>query len=304
MAKLAVLGLGAMGTRMATKLLDAGHDVFVYNRTPGKAEALQAQGAKFMATPKEAVANADVVISMVTDDDASREVWLGESVGAVHGLRPDTVAIESSTLSLRWVQELGTALKKIGVDFLDAPVAGSRPQAEAAQLIYFVGGEQQILDKVKDILSVMGAAVHYMGPSGAGMMMKFAVNAIFGIQVAAFAEMLNMAETAGIAMEKVVETLGTLPTTSPALKLVSGQMSSKAFAPLFPISLVEKDFRYIKDAAKQLNAEVPATEATWNIFRRAALTGLAADNISGVIQLYTDTGEKTEPEQQLLSEPG
>src|ERR1700761_3541667 len=142
MTKIAVLGLGAMGSRMAANLLKAGHQVTVWNRTPDVAAALVAAGAKQVLTPREAAMGADFVIAMVRDDEASRTIWLAPETGALAGLAKDAIAIESSTLSPSWVRELGGVVAKKGVAFLEAPVAGSRPQAEAGQLVYLVGGNE------------------------------------------------------------------------------------------------------------------------------------------------------------------
>jgi 3-hydroxyisobutyrate dehydrogenase len=136
--KITVLGLGAMGSRMAGNLLKAGHSITVWNRTPAAAAVLVSAGAKQAATPKEAVAGSDFVIAMVRDDEVSRELWLSPETGALAGMVESAVAIESSTLTPNWVRGLGAAVEKRGYAFLEAPVAGSRPQAEAGQLVYLV----------------------------------------------------------------------------------------------------------------------------------------------------------------------
>lgn len=286
MSTVAVLGLGAMGVRMAKKLLETGHDVVVYNRTGERARALEAEGATRAESPREAAARSEFVISMVTDDDASRAVWLDANTGAIGGLREGAVAIESSTLTPAWVRELADTAAARGAGFLDAPVVGSRPQAEAGQLIYCVGGAAETLAKAREALSAMGAAIHHIGPVGAGIAMKLAVNALFGIQVAALGEMLGMVGKSGIDVKQAVAVLGTLPTTSPALKAVAGQMTARSYAPLFPIHLVEKDFRYITEAAAQVNARVPTSAAVREVYARALREGYGDDNISGIAQLF------------------
>ncbi|MGL4231401.1 MAG: NAD(P)-dependent oxidoreductase, partial [Casimicrobium sp.] len=163
MKTIAFLGLGAMGSRMAKRLLDVGYRVRVWNRTPDKAAALAAEGAIVAATPREAAHEADIVISMVFDDAASRAVWLDEANGAIHSLNANTIAIESSTLSTAWIKTLANAIEKTGASFIDAPVAGSRPQADAGQLIFMVGGETQAVDAARDVFSAMGGALHHVG---------------------------------------------------------------------------------------------------------------------------------------------
>src|SRR5581483_4824411 len=148
----------------------------------------------------------ELVIAMVRDDDASRAIWLGDD-GAVKGLGKDAMAIESSTLTPGWVKELAIQVQATGASFLDAPVLGSRPQAEAGQLIHLVGGETETLERARDVLSALGGAIHHVGPVGAGATLKLAANVLFGIQVAAVAEILALLAHSGCGSTSVIETL-------------------------------------------------------------------------------------------------
>src|SRR5579864_5429565 len=168
MAKIAFLGLGAMGSRMAGNLLKAGHAVTVWNRDPSKVTPLAALGAVIAGTPKAAVPGAEIVIAMVRDDGASQRVWLDPESGALGGVGRQAIAIESSTLTVGWVKTLSAAAAGRGVSFLDAPVVGSRPQAEAAELTFLAGGDSSVLARAEPVLRVMGSAVHHVGSSGAG----------------------------------------------------------------------------------------------------------------------------------------
>lgn len=286
MSKIAILGLGAMGARMARNLLQKGHDVVVYNRTAARVKPLVAEGARGAGTPREAAAGADVVIGMVTDDHASRALWLDERTGAAGGLGAGAIAIESSTLTPAWVHDLAGAIAASGAAFLDAPVVGSRPQAEAAALIYLVGGPVEALERARGVLAAMGSAIHHVGPVGAGTVMKLAVNGLFGIQVAALAELLGMVERAGLERAQVVELLGSMPVTSPALKGIGGLMAARAFAPMFPIDLVEKDFGYIVETAQRLGAATPTAAAVRAVYAQAQRQGHGSDNIAAVVQTF------------------
>ncbi|MCP1659423.1 NAD(P)-dependent oxidoreductase [Neisseria perflava] len=135
MTKIAFLGLGAMGSRMALNLVKAGYALTVWNRTASACDELVAAGAKAASTPREAVQGAEFVISMVRDDEASRQVWLDDKTGALAALAKNAVAVESSTLTPDWIHELSTAMQIHGTAFLEAPVSGSRPQAAQGQLI-------------------------------------------------------------------------------------------------------------------------------------------------------------------------
>ncbi|WP_414562253.1 MULTISPECIES: NAD(P)-dependent oxidoreductase [unclassified Anabaena] len=286
MSKVALLGMGAMGFRVAQNLLSANHKVFVYNRTADKAIPLLDKGAVWAATPREAAESADIVISMVTDDDASRAIWLDQEKGAVMGLGKDAIAIESSTLTVDWTKELAANIESRGIAFLDAPVIGSRPQADAGKLIYVVGGSVETLTLAQDVLYAAGAAAIHVGPIGQGMAMKLAVNALFGIQVAALAEILGMLNKQGIDPAKAMECLGDMPVMSPAAKGVGNLMLMNNYAPMFPINLVEKDFRYVTQTAQTVAAATPASNAIHGIYLEAIAKGYGNDNITGVAQLF------------------
>jgi 3-hydroxyisobutyrate dehydrogenase len=285
--KIAILGCGAMGSRMAQNLLNANYPVVVYNRTAAKVQSLIDRGALYAATPKAAAVQAEIVISMVTDDDASRSIWLDPETGALSGLQQDQIAIESSTLTIGWTRELANTIEQQGAMFLDAPVVGSRPQVEAGKLIYLVGGKAEILEQVQPILlSAGGAIVQHLGAIGQGMVMKLAVNTLFGVQVAALAEILGLLNKQGINSVKAMACLGELPVTSLAAKMAGSLMVANNHAPLFPIELVEKDFRYVMQTAQTENAAMPIATAIHHIYQEAIDKGFGNNNITGVVQLF------------------
>jgi 3-hydroxyisobutyrate dehydrogenase len=289
MKRIAVLGAGAMGSRLVQNLLNAQYQVVVYNRTVDKVKPLVEKGAIYAATPKEAAEQADIAIGMVTDNDASKSLWLDSETGAILGLDRDKIAIESSTLTVDWIQELATAVSNRGASFLDAPIVGSRPQAEAGKLIYLVGGEAETLARVQSVLVSTGAAsIHHVGSIGRGMTMKLAVNALFGIQIAALAEAIGMLTKNGISGEKAMECLGELPIVSPVAKLAGNLMLTGNYAPLFPIGLVEKDFGYFIQTARASNASIPVSTSVRNVYENAIARGYDNDNITGIIQLFTN----------------
>lgn len=286
MTNISVLGLGAMGSRMAANLMKAGHAVTVWNRSPDKAARLVAAGARLAATPRAAAREADFVIVTVRDDEASRAIWLDPTNGALEAMRPDAMAIESSTLSVHWVRELGAIAANSGVAFLDAPVAGSRPQAEAGQLIYFVGGEASAFARAELLLKAMGGSVHHAGAVGSGAGVKLMVNALFGIQLAAIGELVGFAKKIGLDTAKATEILGSTPVCSPAAKLAAGAMLAGNFTPMFPIALAEKDFGYVVAVAERAQADVPISVAAHQVFAEALLRGYGEDNITGVVKVY------------------
>jgi 3-hydroxyisobutyrate dehydrogenase len=289
MSKVSVLGLGAMGSRMAKALISAGHQVTVWNRSAARSEALRSEGVAVAQSPRDAARAAEFVISMVRDDDASRSVWLDDDLGALAAMNPGAVAIESSTLSVAWVRNLARfATAKPGVSFLDAPVAGSRPQADARQLIYFVGGDTRDVLRAEPVLRAMGAAIHHVGAAGAGAAVKLAVNALFGVQVTALAELIGALAKSGIDLGRAIDAIGATPVCSVAGKGAAVSMLAKSFAPLFPVELIEKDLGYLHCLAKAAGAAVPLSDAARSVMLAAVARSFGADHLTGVIRLYLD----------------
>lgn len=278
---IALLGLGAMGSRMAARLLDhTPHRLRVYNRTASRAEALVARGATAHATPAEAARGADVVINMVTDDDAARHTLLDPTTGALHTLEPGALVIESSTTTPAWIAALADACDRAQLRLLDAPVLGTRPQAEAGALIYLVGGDAATLAEAMPTLRALGGAFHHVGPPGAGAAMKLAVNASLGVQVAALAEHLGHLQRQGVPAATARALLAQLPTTSPALQGILRLLDAGTFDPLFPVHLVAKDLRYAT------GPNTPITAAAFEVFSDAIQAGFGDLNIHAVSKIY------------------
>lgn len=286
MAKISILGLGAMGSRMAANLIKANHHVTVWNRSPQAAQALLEAGARSAQTPKEAARDADFVIAMVRDNDASRQVWLDPDTGALGGMSAGTIAIDSSTLTAEWVRELGAHMAERGFSLLEAPVVGSTPQAEAAQLTYLVGGEADTFARTEALLKAMGSTVHHVGPLGAGALAKLATNTLLGIQVTVLAELIGLLKRSDADVARVLEVVATTPAWSAVAGRVSGLMLAGNFAPQFPIELIEKDFGYTLQMAGS-DSSAPTIAAARGVFRTAIERGYGQDNMTGVVKLFT-----------------
>lgn len=282
MTSIAMLGLGAMGSRVATRLLEAGHAVAVYNRSPKPVAALVEAGATAAATPQKAASGASVVIAMITDDDVSRAIWTGDD-GALAGLEAGALAVESSTLTPGWARELGGLVAAAGGRFVDAPVVGTRPQADAGALLYLAGGDEADVAELTGVISPAARAIVRAGPVGAGMTVKLAVNALFATQLAALAELLAMVKAQGLDPAKVFETLKPTPVISPIAAAMGDAMLAGAFEPLFPIDLVAKDLRYAAAAAA---GPAPIAEALAAVYQSASDAGFGGDNITGIMKLY------------------
>jgi 3-hydroxyisobutyrate dehydrogenase len=286
MSHVTVLGLGAMGSRMAFNLLKAGFKVTVWNRSSGPVDALKKQGAEISKTPREAVCNSDIVIAMLRDDVASRNVWTDPVTGAIAGMKSDAIAVDCSTLTPSWTRELEHCCALRGFSFIEAPVAGSRPQAEAAQLIFFVGGKESTVALAEPVLKALGASIHHAGRVGNAALIKLMVNTMFGLQLAGLAELLGMAREAGLDLSKALEIFSATPVASPAAKVAGSAMLAGNFAPMFPLNLVEKDFAYVLQMASQVNSSVPLAKAVHQVLTGAIEKDLGELNITGLATIY------------------
>jgi 3-hydroxyisobutyrate dehydrogenase len=291
MAAVAVLGIGAMGSRIASGLLGAGHQVTIWNRTPRIYEALAARGVAAAATPAQAVQRAEFVIACVRDDQASRSVWLDSLHGALQAMPSEAIAIECSTLTVAWIRELSALASAANKRLIDAPFAGSRPQADNRQLIFFAAGNNDALGAATPILRALGQ-VHTVGQTGCGAALKLSVNALFATQIAQFAELLAVLENSGVERDLAVEVIGQTPVVSPALRAAAAAMLSGNFAPMFPIELVAKDLNCALASAKATGCATPITAVASSVFGNALGAGFATDNITGVVQLYPSRGAR------------
>lgn len=286
MTTIAFLGLGAMGSRMAAHLLAAGHELTVWNRSPQAAEALAGLGAKTAATPRQAVAQAEFVFSMVRDDDASRSIWLDPQHGALTAMRADAVAVECSTLTEHWSRELAAEMTRHGTDFLEAPVSGSRPQAEQGILVFLVGGEQTVYERAKPLLAAMGkTSDRVIGGHGSGALAKLCTNTLLAVETLAVAEIMAMLTRRGADTASVMNALSATPVWSASAQRAADSIAAADFAPLFPIDLMEKDLGYMLKAVAD-DSRAPLTAAARAALQQAKQQGLAQEQITAVYKLY------------------
>ena len=260
MKKIAFLGVGVMGSGMATRLLDAGFPVTVWNRNAARAEPLRGKGAAIAALPREAAATADVVIAMVADDTASRAVWTGKT-GALEGFRDGAVAIECSTLSPAWVTELAGLVEARGGSFLDAPVTGSKLQAATGEVLFLVGGDPAALDRVRDVLRPMSRDAAHMGPVASGARMKLVNNFMSAVQAVALGEALAFSHECGL---DPVGAMHVLTNGAPGSPLYH-HLGCAAFAEYATVS---------RRSAVKIDPELPWDEAA--LFGCAVITGVGS----------------------------
>lgn len=259
MATVGFVGLGAMGSRMVRRLLDAGYPVVGFNRTPEKARDLVASGLRLEKTPRAVAEASETVFSMVMDNAALRAVALGED-GIVAGLRPGAVYVEMSTVSPAVTREIGEAVAARGAAMLDAPVSGSTITLEQGQASFMVGGDAQALERVRPYLLAIGAAVTHVGPLGLAKTMKVATNLGLAVQILAFSEAVLLAEKSGIPREVAVEVLMKSVVASPMVKyrgpFVVGQMPRDAW---FDVAKIQKDVQLALDQGRAVGVPLPTT---------------------------------------------
>jgi len=272
-----------MGSGMAGRLLQAGYPLSVYNPHTERAAALVDRGAILASSPRGAAGNADVIIAMVPDDVASRDVWLGPN-GALHGAKAGAVAIDCSTLTPAWVRELAAAAKQRGCEFLDAPVTGSRPQAASGELLFLVGGDAATLEKVRPVLQHMSRDMVHLGPAGSGALMKLINNFVCGVQAAALGEAMATIEKSGLDRDKAVSILANGAPGSPLVKGVSARMMERTYEVFFKLRLMRKDLTYASEEAAAHGVELRTVAAALGLFSQACELGWGDRDMSAVVE--------------------
>src|SRR5947209_1845980 len=273
---LGFIGMGHMGSHMAQRLLDAGYQLTVYDRTRGKAKALGQQGAQVAQTAKDLAANCQVVLVCVTDDEAQHDVMFGPE-GALAGTHAGSVIIDLSTVSPDASRRLYQAAKEQGVPMIDAAVSGSVPQVDQGSLVIFVGGEHQTFERCKPILDVLGQNSFSMGASGMGTTMKLVVNTLLGLGMQALAEAIALGEKAGIEKGLLLDVLGQTTVLTPGQKAKLANVKRKQYPTQFALSLQHKDLRLILNEADEVSVPMPATAAAHQMYTAALVKGMEED---------------------------
>ena len=256
------IGLGLMGKPMAQNILRAGFPLVVWNRTRVKADDLLRAGAKLATTPRETAAQCDVLITIVSDPSALEEVLWGAH-GALDGLRPGSLLIDSSTVSPDLERRVAEACTKRGVDFLDAPVTGGTWGAEKGELVFMIGGKASVLERAKPVLESMGKRFFLLGPNGAGQTVKLGMNLLLALEVNAFAEALALVTSGGVLAERLVEVMQSSMGRSPLLDVKAPLMLKGEFPASFPLRLMHKDIRLAIELAKEHRVALPAGVAAY-----------------------------------------
>ncbi len=284
MAKLGFIGLGAMGGRVAKRLLDAGHTVTGYNRTRERAQWLLDAGMRWGETPRAVAEASDVFFTMVTDTKALYSVVEGEQ-GLLAGLGPGKVYVDMSTISPAASKQLATRVAAAGANMLDSPVSGSVITLEQGNLSLMVGGDQAIFEQVRPLLLAIGPKITYMGANGQAVLMKIAINLNLQVQMLGCSEGLILAEKGGIPRELALEAMLNSAVASPMLKYRAPfilQMPDEAW---FNVNMMQKDMLLALEMGRELDVPLPLVSTSNEYLTAARALGLDQQDFAVVYKV-------------------
>jgi 3-hydroxyisobutyrate dehydrogenase-like beta-hydroxyacid dehydrogenase len=268
MANLGFVGLGVMGSQMVSRLLDKGHTVTGYNRTPGKAEWLLKKGMKWADSPRAVAVAADVTFSMVTNTKALMSVMEGPD-GILAGVGKGKTLVDMSTISPEVSRSLAAKVREKGADLVDAPVSGSVITLQEGKLSVMVGGRKETFEKVKPLLLDIGPKVTHVGDNGLALAMKIAVNLSLAVQMLAFSEGVLLAEKSGVARAVAVDVLTHSVVASPMVQYRGPFILKMPGEAWFNVNMMQKDMLLALELGRQLDVPLPTTAVT-NEFLTAA----------------------------------
>jgi 3-hydroxyisobutyrate dehydrogenase-like beta-hydroxyacid dehydrogenase len=277
------LGLGAMGSGMASNLLKAGYQLTVWNRSIEKCKPFARKGARVADTPADAARDVDLVIYMLSNDQAVEEVVFG-SKGILRGIKEGQVAMDMSTVLPAMSSREQEAYAKRGVDFLDAPVFGSKQESADAKLWIMAAGNKTIFEKVKPVLAKLGQTVHYFGKNGNATSMKLVGNLIVALELEALAEGLVLAQKAGLDLNTVMEVVKVADFRSPLLVSNGQNILKRDFSTSFALKLMLKDAGLIEKFGESLKSPIPALRVVEKNLASAVELGFGTENASALIK--------------------
>ncbi len=284
MANVGYIGLGAMGGRVAKRLLDAGHTVTGYNRTKVKAQWLLDSGMHWADTPRAVTEAVDVVFTMVTNTAALHEVVYG-SDGIMAGLSAGKIFIDMSTISPAASRNLAKKVAEKGAHMLDSPVSGSVITLEQGNLSLMVGGDEQIFEQVKPILLAIGPKINHVGANGQAVLMKVAINLNLQVQMMGFCEGLLLAEKGGIPRETAMEVMLNSVIASPSLKYRTPFILEMPDEAWFNVNMMQKDMLLALEMGRELDVALPTVSISNEYLTAARAMGLAKQDFAAVFKV-------------------
>jgi 3-hydroxyisobutyrate dehydrogenase-like beta-hydroxyacid dehydrogenase len=277
------LGLGTMGAGMASNLLKAGYKLTVWNRSTEKCKPFARKGARLAESPADAIRDTDLVIYMLSNDQAVEEVVFGAN-GILSGIKEGQIAMDMSTVLPATSLREQEAYSKRGVDFLDAPVFGSKNESAEAKLWIMAAGNKAIFEKVKPVLTKLGQTVHYFGKNGNATAMKLVGNLIVALELEALSEGLVLARKAGLDLNTVMEVVKVADFRSPLLVSNGQNILKRDFSTSFALKLMLKDAGLIDKFAGSLQSPIPGLRVVENHLKSAVTLGFEKENASAVIK--------------------
>jgi 3-hydroxyisobutyrate dehydrogenase/2-hydroxy-3-oxopropionate reductase len=266
--RVAFLGLGIMGRSMAANLVKGGHEVAVWNRSPGK----HVDGARLAASPAEAAREAEVVWMCVSDTKAVEDVLFGSN-GVEQSLQPGMAIVDSSTISPSATRQFAERVKARGVDYVDAPVTGSKIGAENGTLIFIVGGDDAVVEKLRPLFDSMGKQLFRMGETGKGQTAKLAMNLQIALIYEGFAEALTLSTKLGLEAETLIPLVQASMIRSGVVDYKAPFILQRDFSPNFPLRLMHKDIHLALEAAREARVKLPGLETVEEIYDMASEDG-------------------------------
>jgi 3-hydroxyisobutyrate dehydrogenase-like beta-hydroxyacid dehydrogenase len=279
MAQLGFIGLGVMGSRIAKRLLDAGHTVVGYNRTKSKAQWLLDAGMKWGDSPRAVAQSSEIIFSMVTNTDALRAVVNGAD-GILVGLQPGKIFVDMSTVSPAASREIANDVAARGAQMLDCPVSGSVITLEQGNVSLMVAGDPATFEKIKPVLLAIGPKVNYVGANGLAVTMKIATNLSLAVQMLAFSEGVLIAEKAGINRATAVEVLLNSVIASPMVKYRGPFVLKLPDEAWFDVNMMQKDMLLALELGRQLDVPLPTTATTNEMLTTARGMGFAKEDFA------------------------
>lgn len=279
--KVTFIGLGIMGLRMAGNLLKNNVDLTVYNRTEGPALELETKGARRSGSPSDAVVGSDFIFTMLSEPEIVEKIMLTEN-GAIHHIKKGALWIDCSTVNPSFSLECKKHAETAGIRFMDAPVAGTKPSAENAELVFFVGGEEADFKETEALLKLMGNKIIHIGETGRGTAFKMLVNAMLAESMIIFSETVLLGEKMGFSPEILMKSLSEMPVSAPFLKAKATKLINKNDETQFPLELMHKDLRLFSTTAEENNHEPSLADHAKALYADAVQKGFGRKDFSAI----------------------
>jgi 3-hydroxyisobutyrate dehydrogenase-like beta-hydroxyacid dehydrogenase len=282
MTHISFIGLGIMGSRMATNLLKAGYSLTIHNRTQEKAAELVQQGARWADTPIEAAHGADILITMLAHPQAVESMALDAQQGFLPHLKAGAIWVDCSTVNPMFARRMASEAHARGVRFVDAPVAGSKQVAQEGRLVFYVGGDDETVQACADLFAKMGQKVNHVGAVGMGIAFKVVLNHLLATSMLAFAEALILGQSLGISRDMLLNTIVGGPLAAPYLVGKRGKIESGDFEADFPLQWMQKDLQMVAETAFETGTAMPVSNVAKELYQLAARYGYGEQDFAAI----------------------